>query len=154
MNGIETFSAGTEATAFNGNAIRALEANGCKVFILTESDRLAYNLDASVDLADGKNPVYAVVHTSSKPPSICFSKTLGHDSLPKEGFAAIMTCDSADAACPVVMGAKKRISLPFTDPKASDGSGKEAEVYGAKVEEIAMEMLWVMMEAKKKMEGA
>lgn len=154
--GVRTYSAGTETTAFNGNAIAALESKGCKITKCTADDRarieavLGKEASSGIDLSSASNPVYLVEHTAGAAPSVCFSKVLGDPSLPAKGFAAVMTCTSADAGCPVVVGAAKRVSLPYDDPKASDGTGKEAEVYGAKVDEIGQEMLWVMTEAKKK----
>ncbi|KAI9002597.1 protein-tyrosine-phosphatase [Hyaloraphidium curvatum] len=152
--GVQTHSAGTEATAFNANAVRALEANGCSVRPCSSRDELLAAVPVpqaaeGVDLAPPGNPVLLVTHTPGAKPSVCFSKTLDHPSLPKSDFCALMTCDSADAACPVIKGAAARVAIPYTDPKASDGTGKEAQVYSDKVREIAAEMLYLMREAKK-----
>ena len=64
------------------------------------------------------------------------SKTLKHASLPKTDFAAVMVCSDADRGCPFVPGATARVSLPFVDPKRSDGSAEEAATYDATAEEI------------------
>ena len=72
----------------------------------------------------------------------CFSKVYNEDPNPKEGFAAIMTCSAADAACPIVFGAAERIAIPFDDPKAFDGTPRETEMYDERCRQIAREMLY------------
>jgi hypothetical protein len=54
-----------------------------------------------------------------------------------------MTCSDADAACPIVFGAAERISIPYDDPKAADGTPDEAAVYDERCRQIAREMLYV-----------
>ena len=51
-----------------------------------------------------------------------------------------MVCDSANEACPVVMGAAERFPLTFMDPKRSDGTPECSSVYDATLKEIAAEM--------------
>ena len=51
-----------------------------------------------------------------------------------------MVCDSANEACPVVMGAAERFHLTFMDPKRSDGTPECSSVYDATLKEIAAEM--------------
>ncbi len=75
-----------------------------------------------------------------------FSKVFDHAPNPEEDFAAVMTCSSADAACPIVEGATKRIVIPYDDPKAHDCTEKEAEKYDERCTQIATEMLWVFSE--------
>ena len=50
-----------------------------------------------------------------------FSKLFSDPANPEHGFAALMVCGEADAACPVVKGAAARISMPYLDPKIYDG---------------------------------
>ena len=64
-----------------------------------------------------------------------------------------MVCDEADAACPVVMGAKKRISLPFSDPKAFDGKPEEAAKYSERRDDIVRFMLSTLAIAKEQMKS-
>jgi arsenate reductase (thioredoxin) len=73
-----------------------------------------------------------------------FSKVYGDAANPSDGFAAIMVCSEADGACPFVTGADLRVSLPYVDPKVSDGTPEEAAVYLAKSEEIGREMAFLM----------
>ena len=58
-----------------------------------------------------------------------FSKTYFDASNPQKGFAALMVCGEADAACPLVKGAAVRISMPYLDPKIYDDSTDEALKY-------------------------
>jgi len=131
LDSVELFSAGTEATAFHPNAVAALRRAGCTIAV-----------------ADGApNPHFRIVFDPSAPPIETFSKTLDHPSLPRSGFAAVMTCSEADAACPVVPGAAARISLPYEDPKAADGTPQESAAYDASCAEIAREMAWTFARA-------
>lgn len=60
------------------------------------------------------------------------------------GFAAIITRSQADAACPLVLGASSRISLPYADPKADDDdTPAETASYDACARLIAVEMFYV-----------
>ncbi len=126
-----SFSGGTEATAFHPHAVQALRSLGVDIRQLDQSD----------------NPRYEIV--TGPLSSITFSKKFSDPPNPRENFAAIMVCSSADAGCPFVPGAEKRISLPFTDPKESDGSGQEETVYRARALEIGTELAWVFAQALK-----
>ncbi|MBX2798882.1 MAG: hypothetical protein KTR31_14495 [Myxococcales bacterium] len=128
---VRCFSAGTEATAFHPHAVRAMREVGFRVEAVATPE---------------VNPVYAT-SLGSCGPVASFSKTLGHGSLPTEGFAAVMVCSSADESCPVVFGADVRISLPFDDPKDSDGTPEEATTYRARSLAIGREMAFVMARA-------
>ncbi|WP_425389965.1 low molecular weight phosphatase family protein [Ekhidna sp.] len=128
---VKTFSGGTEATAFNANAVAAIESAGF-----------------DVRKGEGSNPRYEVKFSTDASSMICFSKTYDDPINPSSGFAAIMTCSEADAECPVVFGADARIKLFYEDPKVSDGSGNEAKVYGERCSQIAAEMNYVFQQAK------
>ncbi|WP_028120819.1 low molecular weight phosphatase family protein [Epilithonimonas tenax] len=129
---IETFSAGTEATAFNQNAIDALIFSGFEVKKLDESD----------------NPTYQVIFGENKS-NLCFSKTIEHASLPKENFVAVMTCGDADDNCPFIPGCDLRIGTTYFDPKSYDDSCLENEKYNERSNQIAMECLYVFSLIKK-----
>ncbi len=122
------YSGGTEATAFNTNAVKALEKAGLNV----KSD------------GRSENPTYSIKFALNEPQIAGFSKVFTHSSNPDKEFAAIMTCSDADEACPFVPGSEKKISLPYEDPKKSDGTGKEEEVYDQRCMQIATEMFYVM----------
>ncbi len=127
VSGIEAFSGGTEATAFNLRAVAALQRAGFAVEVFT----------------DGMNPIYEVRFDEEMDPIRVFSKVVDEPPNPVGDFIAVMTCSSADAACPVVDGAAERVVIPFDDPKAGDGTGREAEIYDERCAEIAREMLYV-----------
>ena len=125
--GVETYSGGTEATAFNPRAVAALERAGFHIEAETED----------------VNPVYAVRYREGMKPVTAFSKVYDQPPNPTEGFAAIMTCSAADAACPIVFGADERIAIPFDDPKAFDGTDREVAAYDERCAQIAREMRYV-----------
>ncbi|MEP3838521.1 MAG: protein-tyrosine-phosphatase [Algibacter sp.] len=121
------YSGGTEATALFPMAAKTLENSGFNIKRLSE----------------GKNPVYSIKYTDNTHPIIGFSKTLDDDFNPKSEFAAIMTCDSANEACPMVLGAEKRIPITFEDPKAFDNTPQQAEKYNERSLQIATELFFV-----------
>jgi arsenate reductase len=126
---MQTFSGGTEVTAFHPNAVAAL-----------------VDLGVHIDKLDnGANPHYRIRIGSHIVDA--FSKLYSHPDNPQKDFAAVMVCSQADAGCPFVPGADKRIALPFDDPKASDGSPEEAETYKARALEIGRELAWVFQRA-------
>jgi len=133
LDGVEAHSGGTEATAFHSNAIDALTACGFRI-----------RRDAA-----GQNPPNSVQFSSDAPAMTCWSKRFDDESNPRKDFAAIMTCSDADEACPIVPGAAARFPVRYEDPKESDGSGREAEVYGARCREIGTEMLYVMQRVRR-----
>lgn len=126
IDGVETFSGGTEATAFNPRAVAAMERAGF-----------------AVENPGGDNPHYSVTFGPEAPPMIAFSKTWQDEVNPDEGFAAVMTCSQADEACPFVRGSKLRIALSYVDPKVSDGTLEEAATYDERAQQIATEMFYL-----------
>lgn len=125
---LATFSSGAEATAFNPRAVAAIERAGFKV----------------AKTSAGENPLYQVTIADEKPAMVCFSKLIDDAPNPAEGFAAIMVCDHADAACPTVPGAERRFAIRYVDPKAADDTPAEAATYDERVAQIAREMLYTM----------
>lgn len=127
MSPVNTYSGGTEATAFNPNAIQALRTIG---FEIEAED-------------NSSNPRYSIRYAADAAPMEAWSKVYTDDANPTQGFCAIMTCSEADEACPAVFGAKARVSLPFEDPKKADGTPQEAETYLARCQQIATELAFV-----------
>lgn len=127
LSTIDTFSGGTEATAFDRRAVAALERAGCHIEIVEP----------------GGNPVYAVRDDTDAPPILCFSKTFTDRPNPDAGFVAVLTCSSADAACPIVPGAAARVVLDYEDPQAFDRTARETEGYDERCAQIAREMLYL-----------
>ena len=129
---LESFSGGTEATAFNPRAIAAIERAG----LLVEKTE------------DGKNPRYAVRYCATTTPLICFSKIYKDAPNPKEDFCAVMTCSQADKNCPRVEGSSLRVAVPFEDPKIADGTAEEAATYDERCRQICRELMFVFAQAK------
>jgi hypothetical protein len=122
---VEAYSGGTEATAFNPRAVRAIEAAGFRVEKTGEEP----------------NPVYRVQYTPAHPPVRAFSKRYDEGGNPTTDFGAVMTCTHADENCPFIPGAV-RIPLPFEDPKAFDGTPEESAQYTGRCRQIARELLY------------
>ena len=126
VDNVLTFSGGTEATAFNPNAIAALTAAG---FTIKKTD-------------ESKNPVYEVFFAEDKF-TTCFSKVYNHKANPTQNFAAIMTCSDAEDNCPFIPGCDLRIGTTYNDPKAFDNTILQNEKYTERSNQIAMECLYV-----------
>jgi protein-tyrosine phosphatase/arsenate reductase len=124
---VETYSAGTETTEIAGNVVYTF---------------LSLQFDLFVE-GDEINSRHFFVFDTRKNASICFSKNLNHYSIPKQDFGTIFTCNSADNACPTVSGSELRISLPFEDPKDSDGTSEAQQSYRKCSNAIARELLYV-----------
>jgi arsenate reductase len=129
---IETYSGGTEATAFNPRAIAALRRAGFEIAEPTGSDN-----------SGSDNPHYQLGYAPDCPPIEAFSKVFSDAPNPTAEFAAIMTCSEADKACPLVPGATLRISLPYEDPKQADGTPEEQARYDERARQIAAEMFYL-----------
>jgi arsenate reductase len=127
IESVTTYSAGTEATAVFPKILQTLEQTGFEVLQLSEGD----------------NPVFAIKFNENAQPIIIFSKTLDHDFNPRSGFAAVMTCDSANETCPFIAGAEKRIPIMYEDPKAFDNTDLQNQKYAERSQQIATEMMWV-----------
>lgn len=127
IDNVNCYSGGTEATAMFPKVAKTLTDQGFKVKKLSESD----------------NPVYSVKYAENEPAIIAFSKKFEDDFNPASGFAAIMTCSSADEGCPVVLGCDKRMAITYEDPKISDGTARQTETYLNRSVEIATEMKFV-----------
>jgi arsenate reductase (thioredoxin) len=124
IENVHCYSGGTEATAFNPRAVKAMSKVGFGISKTTDSE----------------NPLYEVSFSETEKPLLLFSKKYDHASNPAQGFAAIMTCSHADENCPLVVGAAARISLPYNDPKDFDGTQQENEKYMERVLEIGREI--------------
>lgn len=127
IRNVSCYSGGTEATALFPAAAETLRTAG-------------FELAA---LSDFPNPVYTIKFAENEHPVIGFSKKYSDDFNPKSEFAAVMTCSHADGACPMVIGAEKRMPITYEDPKAFDGTPQQAEKYHERSLEIATEMFHV-----------
>ena len=126
IKNVSTFSGGTEATAFNSNAINSLK-------------RIGFNIKA---IDTDKNTTYRVFHDDNEAPSVCFSKTYDDATNPKKEFAAIMTCSDAEENCPFIHGVELRIATTYDDPKAFDNTPQQDAKYDERCKQIALETLY------------
>lgn len=124
---IDTYSGGTEATAFHPHAIAALQ-------------RVGFTVSAT---HNGPNPKYHVVYDQQEPPLIAFSKLYNDAANPKAGFAAVMTCSEAEQNCPFIPGAELRLASTYEDPKVFDGTPAQDAAYDERCLQIALECLYV-----------
>lgn len=126
IKNIVCYSGGTEATAMFSKVGETLLNQGYQIQQLSSST----------------NPVYAVKYDENESAIICFSKTFDDPFNPISNFAAIMTCSSADAGCPFIAGAEKRLPIRYDDPKAYDGTDLMDAKYAERSLEIASEMYY------------
>jgi len=130
---VHCYSGGTEATAFNPRAVKALKKAG-------------FNIDQT-DMST--NPRYKVSYSKDAEPVMAFSKKYDDDFNPQEDFAAVMTCSQADEACPLVKGASARVAIPYVDPKEADDTPEEEARYDERCRQIAMEMFYLFSQVGK-----
>src|SRR5262249_24280126 len=79
-----------------------------------------------------------------------YSKRYDDPDNPPRGFAALMVCGEADAACPVVKGAALRVSMPYLDPKIYDGGAYESAKYAERRDDMGRLMLAGMMQGRQR----
>ena len=130
---ITSFSGGTEVTAFNRNTVKTLQKVGFSFKVKEFSH---------------ENPVYSITHENSNSPIIGFSK-IYDDPQNLKPFIAITTCNSADQNCPFIPEATFRFHLPFVDPKYSDNTAEQDEIYLKTNRQIAGEVYFLFKEIKK-----
>lgn len=127
MKNVFCYSGGTEATALFYMVAETLQNSGFQINTISKNE----------------NPVYSIKYADNEHPIIGFSKKLDDDFNPKSEFVAIMTCDSANEACPFVPGAEKRIPITYEDPKAFDNTPQQVEKYRERSLQIATELYYV-----------
>lgn len=127
IENIYCYSGGTEATAFNARAVKALRKAG---FEIEQTDSTS-------------NPVYKVKYAGGAEKVKSFSKKFSNEFNPQKEFIAVMTCSDADESCPLVPGAQYRVAIPYNDPKISDNTSSEEQIYGERCRQIAREMFYV-----------
>jgi arsenate reductase len=130
---VHCYSGGTETTALFHKITEVLTEQGFSIF----------------SIAEIANPVYAIKYDENSLPIIGFSKKYDSPFNPVSGFAAIMTCSQADGGCPFIPVAEKRIPITFEDPKISDNTPEQTEIYTERSLQIAEEMLYVFSKIKK-----
>ncbi len=128
---VKSYSGGTEATAVYPTIIKTFQNTG---FMIDK-------------VSEGSNPTYKLNFTDDNYPMTLFSKRYNDRYNPNEAYAAVMTCNDADANCPIIPAAT-RISLPYVDPKVSDGTADELEIYSERSRQIATEMKYIFSQIK------
>jgi protein-tyrosine-phosphatase len=131
---LAAFSGGTSVTALYPAVAESLGRTG-----------------VSVKEDSGENPVFKFSYAEGKEPSEQFSKTFDDKRNPQKQFAAVMLCSDAEKNCPFVPGASARFSLPFDDPKISDGTETEKQTYDNTSLSIAAEICDILKSAKTKL---
>ncbi|MET7038178.1 low molecular weight phosphatase family protein [Elizabethkingia miricola] len=126
------YSGGTEETALFPKVTETLKILGFNILKISE----------------GSNPVYAIKYSANTLPVIGFSKKYDNPFNPENLYAAVMTCSQADEACPFIAGAEVRIPITYEDPKISDNTSEQAQVYAERSLQIAAEMLYVFSRIK------
>ncbi|MFD2552512.1 protein-tyrosine-phosphatase [Bizionia sediminis] len=121
------YSAGTETTALYPTVAKTLQNSGFLIHKISETE----------------NPIYSIKFGSNSHPIIGFSKALNSHFNPVSGFAAVVTCAQADAGCPFIAGAEKRIIITFEDPKIYDTTAQQEEKYHERSLQIATGMFYV-----------
>ena len=132
VNNVKTFSGGTEATAFNINAINAIKRTG---FDIKKTN-------------DTINATYNILFDENEKPIVCFSKVYNDNPNPKTEFAAIMTCSDAEENCPFIPGVELRIGTTYDDPKEFDNTPLQDAKYDERCQQIALETLYVFSKIK------
>jgi arsenate reductase len=127
------YSGGTEGTTIFYKILEVLEHQGFEI----------------LPLSSEPNPVIAIKYDKNTPPVIAFSKEYNHPFNPQTSYAAIMTCDHADEACPVVFGANTRFALRYEDPKLYDGTELMVAKYKERSLQIATEMGYIFSQVSK-----
>lgn len=124
---VNCYSGGTEETALFPKVAETLEKQGFQI----------------LKIADSINPIYAIKFDENCLPIIGFSKKYDDPFNPVSNFVAILTCSQADEGCPFISGAEKRIPITYEDPKVSDGTAEQTEVYKQRSFQIATEMMYI-----------
>ena len=132
MGNVNTFSSGTEATAFNVNAINAIKRIGFDVKPI--------NID--------KNSTYHILYDENESPIVCFSKAYDDPANPQKDFAAIMMCSDAEENCPFIPGVELRVGTTYNDPKEFDNSPLQDTKYDERCRQIALETFYVFSKVK------
>ncbi len=144
---IRCYSGGTQPSAFNERTAATLRDIGVEI------KATGKNAEGSPDASP--NPLYRVRWGAPVGETLLetteFSKRYDDSHNPQQGFAAILVCHEAEAACPNVKGAAVRIALPYLDPKLYDDTEFEARKYAERRDDIGRLMLAIMMQARRQL---
>ena len=143
LTNVRFYSGGTDPDAFNPRSIAALRDIGLDIEPTGQ--------EAARGSSGNANPVYRVQWGKGLEARE-FSKKYTDPPNPQTGFAAILVCSEADASCPKVTGASKRIPVPYLDPKAFDGAAFEAGKYAERRDDVGRFMLSVLMQVRRRLD--
>ena len=132
IKNVQSYSGGTKVTALFPKIIETLNNQGFEISIISETS----------------NPVYAIKYDENTIPIIGFSKRYDHPFNPVSQFAAIMTCSQVENDCPLIFGPEKSFSLYYEDPKISDGTDIQSQIYETRSLEIAREIFYIFNKIK------
>ncbi|PUB32718.1 arsenate reductase [Elizabethkingia sp. YR214] len=124
---VHCYSGGTEDSQLFHKVVETMKIQGFNI----------------LKISDSNNPVYAIKYSGNTLPIIGFSKKYDNPFNPENSYAAVMTCSQADEGCPFIAGAEVRIPITYKDPKISDNTPEQTQVYAEKSLQIAAEMLYV-----------
>lgn len=127
IKNINTFSGGTQKTAFNINAINALVRIGFKI----------------QQQENNENNIFNVFYDDFEAPCVCYSKVYDDLNNPQYDFAAILTCSDAEQNCPFIPEVELRVSTTYDDPKEYDNTALQDIKYDERCKQIALETLYV-----------
>jgi hypothetical protein len=136
---IRFHSGGTAPTACNSRTVNALKAIGVEIEPTGK--------EATRGEPQTANPVYRIRWGKSDDAAfeaMEFSKLYDDPANPQRGFASLMVCGEADAACPVVKGAALRVPMPYLDPKIYDDGAYEGVKYAERRDDMGRLMLAMM----------
>ncbi|WP_312208537.1 protein-tyrosine-phosphatase [Empedobacter sp.] len=133
IDNVHCYSGGTQETALFPKVAETLSNQGFQI----------------LKIADSNNPIYAIKFDKNCLPIIGFSKKYDDPFNPVSNFAAILTCSQADDGCPFIAGAEKRMPITYEDPKISDGTLQQTEIYKQRSIEIATEMMYIFSQITK-----
>lgn len=134
LKNIRTYSGGTEATALNPRIVKTLLQTGFQII---------------VENAQSNNPHYELYWKNhQEQPYILFSKYYKDHPNPTKDFAALLVCDNANEACPLVSSADFRLAHTYKDPKIADDTAQEMVTYTQSCHQIALEMAFVLQQVQ------
>ena len=133
---IQSFSGGTETTAFHRNTVKTLQHVG---------------FDFNVIDFSHQNPKYAIGFKGTDNTIMGYSKKFD-DEANEYPYIAITTCGHADENCPFIPDAIHRFHMPFVDPKRSDNKPEQNETYLETNKQIAGEIFIIFEEIVKQIQ--